>query len=83
MLDPAGRGLAGRTDGDRERRHDGSAAGGLLADVVKRVLELEVEMAGHLGYDKHDPTRRDGGNGTRAKTVLTDVGPVALFPQRV
>jgi putative transposase len=57
--------------------------GGLLADVVKRVLELglEVEMTEHLGYDKHDPTGRDGGNsrnGTRSKTVLTDVGPVAI-----
>lgn len=36
----------------------------------------------HLGYDKHDPAGRNGGNsrnGTRAKTVLTVlivVGPV-------
>jgi putative transposase len=57
--------------------------GGLLGDLTKRVLEagLEVEMTDHLGYDKHDPAGRDGGNsrnGTRNKTVVTDVGPVEL-----
>ena len=38
--------------------------GGLLAELTKRVLELglEVEMSEHLGYDKHDPAGRDGGN---------------------
>lgn len=56
---------------------------GLLASLTKRVLELglEVEMSEHLGYDKHDPAGRDGGNsrnGTRSKTVLTDVGPVTI-----
>jgi putative transposase len=38
-------------------------------------------MTDHLGYDKHDPAGRDGGNsrnGTRTKTVITDVGPVEL-----
>jgi putative transposase len=57
--------------------------GGLLGDLTKRVLEvgLEAEMTDHLGYDRHDPAGRDGGNsrnGTRAKTVITDVGPVEL-----
>jgi putative transposase len=38
------------------------------------VLEtaLEAEMSEHLGYDRHDPVGRDGGNsrnGTRMKTV--------------
>lgn len=56
---------------------------GLLAGITKRVLELglEVEMAEHLGYDKHDPAGRDGGNsrnGTRSKTVVTEVGPVEI-----
>ena len=35
----------------------------------------------HLGYAKHDPAGRDGGNsrnGVRAKTVLTDIGPVEV-----
>ena len=57
--------------------------GGLLGELTKRVLELglEVEMSEHLGYDKHDAAGRNGENsrnGTRTKTVLTDVGPVAI-----
>ena len=57
--------------------------GGLLGRVTKRVLEaaLEGEMDAHLGYAKHDPAGRDGGNsrnGHRAKTVLTDVGEVVI-----
>lgn len=38
-------------------------------------------MAEHLGYDKHDPAGRGSGNsrnGTRAKTVLTEIGPVEI-----
>ena len=50
--------------------------GGLLGRLTKVVLEgaLEGEMDAHLGYAKHDPAGRDGGNsrnGHRAKTVLT------------
>ena len=57
--------------------------GGLLAQLTKLVLEagLESEMTSHLGYDKHDPTGRDRGNsrnGVRAKTVITEVGPVQI-----
>lgn len=57
--------------------------GGLLFDITKRVLEtgLEVEMSEHLGYDKHAVDGRDGGNsrnGTRSKTVITEIGPVEL-----
>lgn len=57
--------------------------GGLLGDLTKRVLEagLEGEMDGHLGYAKHAVEGRDGGNsrnGTRTKTVITDVGPVDI-----
>lgn len=57
--------------------------GGLLSGLTKQVLEtaLEEEMAAHLGYDKHDPAGRNGQNsrnGTRSKTVLTDIGPVEL-----
>ena len=42
---------------------------------------LEAEMSEHLGYDKHDPMGRNGGNsrnGTRTKTVLTEIGPVDI-----
>ncbi len=58
--------------------------GGLLTGLTKNVLEagLEAEMSEHLGYDEHDPAGRERGsnsrNGTRAKTVLTDVGPVHI-----
>jgi putative transposase len=55
----------------------------VLTGLTKRVLEagLEAEMTEHLGYDKHAVEGRDGGNsrnGTRPKTVLTEVGPVPL-----
>src|SRR5437867_9883257 len=60
---------------------------GLLSQVTKAVLEraLAEEMTGHLGYDKHDPAGRGSGNnrnGTTGKTVLADVGAVALAVPR-
>jgi transposase-like protein len=61
--------------------------GGLLARLTKTVIEsaLEGELDDHLGYAKHDPVGRDGGdsrNGRRGKTVLTDVGPVEIAVPR-
>src|SRR6266700_1954705 len=61
--------------------------GGVLAQLTKRLLEsaLDGEITDHLGYDKHDPAGRDGGNsrnGARAKTVLTEVGPVEITVPR-
>jgi transposase-like protein len=38
-------------------------------------------MAEHLGYDKHDPAGRGSGNsrnGSRSKTVFTEIGPVEV-----
>jgi len=57
--------------------------GGLLAGLTKRVLELalEGEMTEHVGYEPYDPAGHHSGNsrnGTRSKTVLTDIGPVEL-----
>ena len=54
---------------------------GLLNQLTKQVLEtaLEAEMTEHLGYDKHDAAGRGSGNsrnGTRSKTVITEIGPV-------
>jgi transposase-like protein len=51
--------------------------------VTKLVLEnaLEGELTDHLGYEAGDPAGRNGGNsrnGTRGKTVLTEVGPVEI-----
>jgi transposase-like protein len=60
-----------------------TGAGGLLAQLTKRVLEsaLDGEITDHLGYAKHDPAGDGSGNsrnGTRSKTVLTEVGPVQV-----
>jgi putative transposase len=57
--------------------------GGLLAGLTKRVLEaaLEGEMTAHVGYQPYDPAGHHSGNsrnGTRTKTVLTDIGPVSI-----
>ncbi len=57
--------------------------GGLLTDLTKTVLEtaLEVELDEHLGYPKHAVVGRNTGNsrnGTRSKTLLTEVGEVEL-----
>jgi putative transposase len=61
--------------------------GGLLQQLTKRVLEsaLDGEISDHLGYDKGDPAGQNGGNsrnGVRAKTVLTEIGPVEIAVPR-
>src|SRR6266568_4412671 len=61
--------------------------GGLLGRLTKMVIEgaLEGELDDHLGYGQHDPEGRDGGNsrnGYRAKTVITETGPVELSVPR-
>jgi putative transposase len=61
--------------------------GGLLQQLAKLVLEssLEGEMDAHLGYAKHDPAGRTGGNsrnGRRSKTVLSEAGPVEVAVPR-
>ena len=62
---------------------DLTGEGGLLTQMVRQVLQtgLEVEMAEHLGYDRHDPVGRGSGNsrnGYSPKTVTTEVGDVDL-----
>jgi transposase-like protein len=57
--------------------------GGLLAELTKRVLEagLDAEMTEHVGYAPYERAGHGSGNsrnGTRAKTVLTDIGPVQV-----
>ena len=61
--------------------------GGLLTGLTKTVLEtaLEAELDEHLGYSRHAVEGRNSGNsrnGSRPKTVLTDVGPVELAVPR-
>ena len=61
--------------------------GGLLGRLTKMVVEgaLEGEMDDHLGYERHDRAGRNSGNsrnGHRAKTVLTEAGPVEISVPR-
>ena len=58
-----------------------------MGRLTKMVVEsaLEGELDDHLGYAKHDPAGRDGGNsrnGQRGKTVLTEIGPVEIAVPR-
>lgn len=69
-----------------QARTDGVALtgdGGLLTALMARVLErgLEVEMADHLGYDRHAVEGRGSGNarnGSYSKTVKTEIGEVEV-----
>src|ERR687898_413516 len=61
--------------------------GGFLPELVKRVLEagLQAELAGHLGYEKHDPAGRGSGNsrnGSTGKRLGTEVGDLELATPR-
>jgi putative transposase len=61
--------------------------GGLLSGLTKTVLEtaLEAEMTEHVGYEPHDRVGHHSGNsrnGTRSKTVVTDIGPIAVAVPR-
>ncbi|WP_431193200.1 transposase [Streptomyces tendae] len=60
--------------------------GGLLQQLTKRLLEsaLEGEITDHLGYDKHEPVGKNGGNsrnGKRGKTVLTPRSAASSAPR--
>jgi transposase-like protein len=53
--------------------------GGALQSLIKQVLEtaLEAELEEHLGYEHSDRVGKATGNernGTRSKTVATEVG---------
>lgn len=55
--------------------------GGLLYQLTKNVLEtaLEAELTEHLGHDHgQTPITANVRNGTRVKTVLTEIGPVEI-----
>lgn len=61
--------------------------GGLLTDLMRSVLQrgLEVEMAEHLGYERHAIDGRGSGNsrnGSYPKTVTTEIGEVDLAVPR-
>jgi putative transposase len=64
--------------------------GGLLQQLTKKLLEsaLDGELIDHLGYDQGqrrpaaDVNTGNWRNGSRAKTVITDVGPVEVSVPR-
>lgn len=70
-------------DQAREQGVDLVGPGGLLTGLTKQVLEtaLEEELTDHLGYDHSDRAAKASSNernGTRSKTVLTEIGPVEI-----
>ena len=65
----------------REQRVSLLGPGGLLAGLTKNVLEtaLEAEITEHLGHERHGAAENGNvRNGTRSKTVFTEVGPVQI-----
>jgi putative transposase len=71
----------------REEGVDLTGEGGLLTGLVRQVLQtgLEVELADHLGYERHDAAGRGSGNsrnGVYPKTVTTEIGDVELAMPR-
>jgi len=55
--------------------------GGLLSSLTKQVLEtaLDAELTEHLGHDHGEtPAGSNMRNGTRSKTVITEIGPVEI-----
>ena len=55
--------------------------GGLLNQLTRSVLEtaLEAELTEHLGHEHGGvPVAANMRNGTRTKTVLTEIGPVEI-----
>jgi len=61
--------------------------GGVLAGLTKRLLEraMEVELADHLGYERGESPPGGTGNvrnGSTAKTLATEHGPVGIDTPR-
>lgn len=55
--------------------------GDLLSGLTKTVLEtaLDAELTEHLGHEHGEtPLGANMRNGSRAKTVLTEIGPVQI-----
>src|SRR5690348_10261396 len=72
---------------DCQKPEDLLREGGLFSQLTRAVLEraLEAEMTEHLGYSKHDPVGRNGGNsrnGKTSKSLVTDRGPVEIVVPR-
>ena len=68
---------------DYKKHEDIIGANGLLKQLTKAILEraLESELTYELGYKKHSPAGRNGGNsrnGKSSKTLKTDYGDLKL-----
>jgi putative transposase len=68
---------------DYKKPEDLIGENGLLKQLTKALLEraLTAEMNEHLGYAKHEPAGRNGGNsrnGTSRKTLKTEQGPLPI-----
>jgi putative transposase len=60
---------------------------GLLKQLTKRLVEraMSAEMTQHLGYEKHSPEGKNGGNsrnGYSLKTIRTDNGEIEIQQPR-
>ncbi|MFI2458216.1 hypothetical protein [Streptomyces sp. NPDC019539] len=53
--------------------------GGLLQQLTKRLLESALEGE-NLGYDRHDPAGKNGGNSHNGKRSKTLAGRAARVP---
>lgn len=68
---------------DYESPEDLTGPEGLLKELTKRLVETAAgaELTDHLGYERGDPGGRGSGNsrnGTSAKTLVTEHGPVQV-----
>lgn len=79
-LQTAGRATSGTSQG-AGRRADGPALAAQSAHQEGPRNRVRCRMPEHLGYERHDTAGRcsgDSRNGTRFKTVLTEVRPVEI-----
>lgn len=67
---------------DYKKPEDIIGENGLLKQLTKAVLEraLQVEMTGHLGYEKHDPVGQNTGNSRNGKTTKSLKGELGELP---
>jgi putative transposase len=72
---------------DYKNPEDLTGENGVLRQLTKALMEraLEAEMATHLGYEKHDPAAKPGGNrrnGKSKKTLKGEFGEIEIATPR-
>jgi putative transposase len=72
---------------DYKKPEDLTGEKGLLKQLTKRLVEraMSAEMTQHLGYEKHSPEGKNGGNsrnGYTPKTIRTDSGEIEIQQPR-